>query len=210
MIDEEISRRLRAHREMQQISIRELARRVGMSPSAISQIETGRTSPSVATLYAIVSELRISLDELFGHVVKQRPAGEDEASRTVVRRADRAGIDLGAGVRWERLTPAWDGEVDFVFVRYEAGGASTPEGELIRHAGRQYGLVLTGRLRVVVGFERYELEAGDSVAFDSSSPHRLDNPGDEPMTGVWLTIGRRERSPQNRAWPASVEWGSAF
>jgi transcriptional regulator with XRE-family HTH domain len=207
MIDEEIARRLRAHREMQQISIRELARRVGMSPSAISQIETGRTSPSVATLYAIVSELRISLDELFGHAIDGRSSGDD-APRTVVRRTSRAGLDLGTGVRWERLTPQWDAEVDFIFVRYDVGGASTPEGELIRHPGRQYGLVLTGRLHVVVGFESYTLEAGDSIAFDSTSPHRLDNPGDEPMTGVWLAVGRHQ-SQTNRAWPASVEWGAA-
>jgi transcriptional regulator with XRE-family HTH domain len=207
MIDEEIARRLRAHRERQQISIRELARRVGMSPSAISQIETGRTSPSVATLYAIVSELRISLDELFGQSFEARGGGDNDA-RTVVRRAEREGINLGTGVRWERLTPAWDNELDLVFVRYEAGGASSAEGEMMRHQGRQYGLVLTGSLHVAVGFESYVLDAGDSIAFDSTVPHRLSNPGPEPMTGVWLTVGRQPGYKPTRPWPASVEWGS--
>ena len=52
---------LRAHREQRQLSLRELARRLSISPSALSQIETGKSRPSVSTLYAIVSELGISL-----------------------------------------------------------------------------------------------------------------------------------------------------
>ncbi len=47
------------------MSLRALARQVGMSPSAMSQIETGRSRPSVRTLYAIVTALDMSLDELF-------------------------------------------------------------------------------------------------------------------------------------------------
>src|ERR1700760_2257162 len=60
-----VGERLRAHRSEAGMSLRELARQVGVSPSLISQIEHGKATPSVATLYAIVSELGISLDELF-------------------------------------------------------------------------------------------------------------------------------------------------
>src|ERR1700742_728205 len=56
---------LRTHREEAGMSLRELARRVGVSPSLISQIEHGKATPSVGTLYAIVSTLNVSLDELF-------------------------------------------------------------------------------------------------------------------------------------------------
>ncbi len=59
--------RLRARREEQGIGLRELARRLNMSPSALSQLETGKTSPSVSTLRAIAAELGISLDELFSN-----------------------------------------------------------------------------------------------------------------------------------------------
>jgi len=54
---EDVGTRLRAYRERAGIGVRELARRVGVSPSMISQIETGKTQPSVSTLYAVVSEL---------------------------------------------------------------------------------------------------------------------------------------------------------
>src|SRR5436309_9847737 len=66
VVDDDVGPRLRLHREQQQLSLREVARRLSISPSALSQIETGKSRPSVSTLYSIVSELGISLDELFG------------------------------------------------------------------------------------------------------------------------------------------------
>src|SRR5918996_1531033 len=72
-VDEHVGRRLRANREERGLSLRELARRLGMSPSAISQIETGKSRPSVSTLYAMVSELGISLDDLFTPTEVKRP-----------------------------------------------------------------------------------------------------------------------------------------
>src|ERR1700755_3724996 len=62
---EPVGEGLRKHRQEAGMSLRALAREVGVSPSLISQIEHGKATPSVATLYAIVSELGISLDELF-------------------------------------------------------------------------------------------------------------------------------------------------
>ena len=61
----ELGARIRDHRERRDISLRELARRVGMSPSALSQIERGKSQPKLRTLYAVATELRVSLDELF-------------------------------------------------------------------------------------------------------------------------------------------------
>ena len=55
---------LREARRGRGLSLRELADRLGVSPSLISQIETGRANPSVSTLYAIAAELDVSLDEL--------------------------------------------------------------------------------------------------------------------------------------------------
>src|ERR671935_2720317 len=79
-VDEDVGRRLRAQRERTELSLRELARRLGISPSAISQIETGKSRPSVSTLYAIVSELGMSLDELFSGSV---PDGKDNHKRGI-------------------------------------------------------------------------------------------------------------------------------
>jgi transcriptional regulator with XRE-family HTH domain len=206
VVDDDVGPRLRAHREERQLSLREVARRLNISPSALSQIETGKSRPSVSTLYAIVSELGISLDELFGGRQSSTarpdgrvkptsktsppapPAGLD--SERVQREATRHAIDLQSGVRWERLTAQPDSEADFLYVVYDVGGSSSQNDLFMRHAGREYGLVLTGTLEVTVGFETYNLGPGDSISFDSTIPHRLRNTGSEPATGVWFVIGR--------------------
>ena len=192
VVDDDVPRRLRAERERHGISLRELARRLGVSPSAISQIETGRARPSVATLYSIVSELGMSLDDLFQHApVPPEPASGDAHDDAAVVTSDaREALQLATGVRWERLTAAPDPAVDFIWVVYDVGGSSSPEDTFIRHSGHEYGLVLSGRLEVTVGFETRVLGPGDSIDFESTTPHRLRNAGDEPVTGVWVVAGR--------------------
>jgi transcriptional regulator with XRE-family HTH domain len=101
-----------------------------ISPSLISQIERGRSKPSVSTLYAIVTELGISLDRLFGgaedHVGHSSSPGElsEEASsgQPVVHPDQRHVIELESGVRWERLTSGHNDKVDFLYVVYDIDG----------------------------------------------------------------------------------------
>ena len=71
----------------------------------------------------------------------------------------------------------------------------------MRHMGREYGLVLSGHLRVTIGFdeEQHELGPGDSIAFESSRPHRLENAGDEPVEAIWFVVGRSHSDAQARA-----------
>lgn len=63
----------------------------------------------------------------------------------------------------------------------------------MRHAGREYGYVLSGYLGVQLGFEQFELGPGDPIAFDSTTPHRLWNLGDEPVHGIWFVVGRESQ-----------------
>jgi transcriptional regulator with XRE-family HTH domain len=204
-----VGQRLRAERERHGLSLRELARRLAISPSALSQIETGRSRPSVGTLYAIVTELGISLDRLFGSPGASAAAAADapaEGGASLVQRRDaRKGLDLDSGVRWERLTPTAEPDADFLYVVYEVGGASSRPGTHMRHMGREYGLVLSGRLRVTIGFdeEQHELGPGDSIAFESSRPHRLENAGDEPVEAVWFVVGRSQSDARKLALDAA-------
>jgi transcriptional regulator with XRE-family HTH domain len=187
-----VGTRLREERERRGISLRELARRVGVSPSLVSQIELDRVNPSVSTLYALVTQLGMTMGEVFGDTaaeerVVQRPRdGDGLAEHSDTRRV----INLASGVRWERLTPHSERDVEFLYVVYPVGAASCPEDALVTHGGREYGYVSSGTLGVRVGFEEYVLAAGDSIAFDSSSPHRLWAIGDEPVHAIWVVIGR--------------------
>jgi len=203
-----VGSRLRTEREHLGISLRELARRVGVSPSLISQIELDRVNPSVSTLYALVTELGMTMSDVFGdsqtggRVVRQLRGGDGLAERPETRRV----INLASGVRWERLTPQSDREVEFLYVVYPVGAASCPEDALVTHGGKEYGYVVSGALGVRVGFEEYELGPGGSIAFDSSSPHRLWAIGDGPVHAVWVVIGR-EADPRAGTTPPPPEAG---
>lgn len=212
----QVGQRLRSAREELGLSLREVARRLDISASALSQIETGKSRPSVKTLYAIVSELGLSMDELFadGTAAEARasaggPSTPEEAASElngaggaeappIVQRAEvRPSIDLDAGVTWARLTSAHDANVDFLHTTYHPGSSSSGSDKLVRHNGREYGVVLSGQLELTVGFEKFLLGPGDSCSFDSNEPHRLANPGTAPATAIWFVIGRRGSDPRS-------------
>lgn len=192
-----IGDRLREQRTRAGLSQRELARRLGLSSSLISQLESGQSKPSVGTLYAIVTELGVSLDRIIRgqefddhNGEAPQPAAPAKDGSPVVHPADRQAIDLASGVRWEQLTAERERDVDFLEAIYEVGGTSTPEDSLMRHEGREYGYIVSGTLGIQIGFEEFELQPGDSIAFDSTRPHRLFNTGDEPVHAIWFVTGR--------------------
>ena len=199
----QIGDRLRARRQEAALSLRDLAERLGVSPSLISQIERGRANPSVSTLYAMVSELELSLDDLL--FTDRRPAGTAESSPAgplpsgpVQRGKQRQRIRLASGVLWERLTTTSEPGVEFLYVIYEVGGASSPTDAYQRHSGHEWGYVLSGTLKVTIGFREYVLEPGDSVSLDSTTPHRLENVGDVPVHAVWFVLGRDDHDAKLR------------
>jgi transcriptional regulator with XRE-family HTH domain len=185
------------------VGLRVLARDVGVSASLISQIEHGKSAPSVATLYAIVTRLHLSLDDVFptGSATEPQVSGSagngTRASRwqapsegPVLRKDNRLRLTLATGVHWERLTATDDPRVDFVLCSYPVGGESAPADGLMTHGGSEYGLVLEGRCGASLGAKSYELKPGDSIAFESRTPHRIWNLGDEPMVSLWVVVGR--------------------
>src|SRR4026209_1557550 len=212
---DDLGLRLRAARERKNIGLRELARRLGVSASLISQIETGKSEPSINTLFAIVSELELPVNEIVfepTHDGHPSPSGADKAGdgtpgrhpqdpspvpvadapdSPVQRGTSRTSISLESGVSWERLTSQPDHNVDFLLLRYPPGSESTPPHSLMRHNGTEYGYILSGRLQVTIGFETYEIGPGDSIAFDCTQPHRFATVGDETVEAVWFVVGRR-------------------
>lgn len=211
-----VGRQLRQARLALGISVREMARRVDVSPSFISQVELGKTKPSVGTLYSIATELGVPLDDLMPlaqatpqpvevpdtagdrlALVRRglvRPWGADvvnaDPGNSPVQRGDRRHELRMEGAVWGRLTADHDQENDFLHVRYSPGGESCPADNLIHHRGIEYGVVVAGTLDVQVGFAQYRLQEGDSVRFESTTPHRLFNPGDADSISIWMVVGR--------------------
>jgi transcriptional regulator with XRE-family HTH domain len=188
MAHPQMGERLRGARQARGLTLRELAKRLGVSPSMISQIETDRASPSVSTLYSIANELDVSLDELLFN--DRRSASDKPSEPALQSHVDRKRIRLASGVTWERLTPISDPDTEFLYVTYEVGGASSSTEEFQRHAGHEWGYVLEGTLEVRIGFEDHVLGPGDSISFDSTIPHRLANTGETVVHAVWFVLGR--------------------
>ena len=213
-----IGDRIRAARETAGMSVRELARRVDVSPSHVSQVERGLASFSVRALYNVVSELEISMDSLFDDVSPvaevqlatdpEQPAHARSsttdldplvAAGVVLRSGDRPTLPLAGGTRWERLTPRQETGAEFIEVVYPPAPRDGDDRKIdfIQHASREYGLIMLGSLTVQVGFETTVLHAGDSIAFDSLVPHRFWNDTDAEVRAVWFIWD----SPHSRSRP---------
>jgi quercetin dioxygenase-like cupin family protein len=106
------------------------------------------------------------------------------------RAGEHESIQLESGVLWTRLTAGSFPGVEFLQVEYQPGACSSHEGSFMRHAGQEFGYLLSGRLRVDVGFERHQLGPGDSISFPATTPHRLSNDGPDPARAVWCILGR--------------------
>jgi len=152
--------------------------------------------PSVGTLYSIANELGLIVDDLFTGTQPRRTAsGKTEMTAAdivnpVLKTAQRKTIKLADGVRWERLTPTPDKDVEFLVVVYDVGAESCPKDALIRHGGKEYAYMISGRLGIKIGFEEFELGPGDSIAFDAQMPHRLWTIGKEPAEAIWVVLNR--------------------
>jgi transcriptional regulator with XRE-family HTH domain len=200
-----IGRRIREERARREVTIRALARVVGVSPSLISQIETGKSQPSVSTLYGITSALGLSLEDLFDASDGEESAGT-AASVTGIRYLsrdrtkgvgphvspdDRELLTLETGVTWERLGQVPNHHVEFLLVTYQPGSSSSADGRLMRHSGTEYAYLISGELELALGFDKYPLAAGDSVCFESTRPHGYHNHGKAPAVGVWFVVEPR-------------------
>ena len=172
------------------LSLRALAERASVSASMLCDLEKGQVNPTVGTLFQISSALGVPAHALFPSAPEAKPgvAGNtmEQGSPTispVVRADERATIPLTGGIQWQRLTPSAE-PVEFIEMRYPPGASSGDA--LHQHPGREYGVVLVGELTLDLGFDRHVLKAGDSVAFNSTTPHRLSNQGTEDARMLWV------------------------
>jgi uncharacterized cupin superfamily protein len=101
----------------------------------------------------------------------------------------RPTIELKGGVTWSRLTALAENGAEFLEITYAPGAMSGDN--MSHHEGREFGFVLEGELVVELGFDSYTLGAGDSIIFESTTPHRLINKGTKSMRAVWVVLSAR-------------------
>ncbi len=186
--------RLREAREDRGKSLRSVATAIGVSPSLLSQVENGHIQPSVPTLYALVTHLEASLDEVLGVQAGQPLAPEHIGSdAVVVQKADDNPVaHMGDGVSWEGLAhaPAASTVSGYLVTYEQHTGTNGAHTERLQHVGSEYGVLVQGELTLYIRDEVHVLTPGDSVHFDSMIPHLYVNHGNEPARGVWYLWGQ--------------------
>jgi XRE family transcriptional regulator, regulator of sulfur utilization len=182
--------RVRALREAEGLSLRDLAERSGVSAPMLSQVERGETSPTVAVAERIAAGLELRLSQLLRL---------DEGGAVVVVRRDerRKGPGGGRGHRYELLTPPLPGLRAEVSRHELAPGARTggPGDPPMHEPGsRETAVVDQGMVALVCDGERHELAEGDCVTFDADLPHHFENPGPGPAALLAVVTAGLRRS----------------
>lgn len=169
---------IRRSREGRGQSLKVLAQATGLTQSFLSQVENDHTSPSVASLRKIADALNTSIATFFN--------GAGTPNGRLVRR-DARPVLMHPQRRWKDalLTPTLTGKLQVIFTEIEPGGGSGDE-PYSHQSDEECVVLLKGRLEFWVGDERYELEEGDSLTFESRVPHRNRNPGPGRAEVIWI------------------------
>lgn len=189
----QIGARLRKLRLEAGRSLASVAEAVGISSSALSQIETGAMQPSVNRLIEIVAEVGVPVSAIFDdHEVLHPKAVESGSSEPIpgvrVTVADKDAATLGQGVVYRRLTPVALTGIDLFETVYPPGTSSSIDGAMLVHDGYEMGAVQKGTLRFEFTEGAVDLRAGSSIAFWATRPHRVVNESAKPASAIWLTL----------------------
>jgi transcriptional regulator with XRE-family HTH domain len=176
-----IGTRIRQMRSEREFTLQSLADMTGLSASLLSLVERGKTSPSIGTLVAVAHALGVHMTDL----VPGPPPGEEIP---VMRANEQPVYSTPEGVNRRILRDDRIRGLEVALNEYTSGGRSADT--LLHHDGYEYGVVIEGVLTVDVDGEAYELNPGDSIAYDSSRPHRIENRGRKQARAVWVNLDR--------------------
>ncbi|MCC4248058.1 MULTISPECIES: helix-turn-helix domain-containing protein [Microbacterium] len=183
-----VGERIRELRTARGMSARTLAKTLGISPSAVSQIERGVLQPSVSRLIAITDALGVPLVAAFDPA-SDRPVEPAGPSGFTLQRAGQSpDIVLDSGVSFRRLTPGTSPGVDYFESIYPPGASAHGADGLFHHEGYEVGTVVSGELTIDFEAERVILRAGDAISYPCSVPHRLHNTGTADAVAHWLIV----------------------
>jgi transcriptional regulator with XRE-family HTH domain len=176
---EELGTKIKAQRKAQGLSIRELAARCGMSIGMISQIEQGKSTPSLRSLRLISETLKLPVSALFHQVPASIPD-----DRYIVRKDRRQVLKLNGAVLKELMSPASLQHLEIFNVELQPGGESSAEA--YSHSGEKAGIIIEGVLDLWLNGERFELGEGDTCQFAGAIPHRYSNNGLTVCRVIWV------------------------
>jgi transcriptional regulator with XRE-family HTH domain len=164
-----LGKRIQDLRRRRGLTTGELAARVQVTSGFISQLEHSKTDPSLHTLQRVAAALQVPLSYLLL---------DEETKPQVIRRGERHIIHVGnGGLRASILSPLPSRNLELVLLELPPGGVSGTKVQV--HNGHECHLVVKGKVRAHYGDESHLLDEGDSIFWDGTAPHRLENVGAE-------------------------------
>jgi transcriptional regulator with XRE-family HTH domain len=183
--------RLKEKRKGQGYTLKRLAERSGLSLTYLSQIERGKSNPSIGTLKKIADAMNISFVSLLGFKESEEeergPEGNwrQHQEVSVVKEGKRKMLVYPGGTRKAfLLTPDLRRKLE-ILLTYEEPQTESDE-DWYQHEGEEFGFILEGRYEVTVEGRTYILEKGDSIYFPSRLPHRMRCIGERTATTIWV------------------------
>lgn len=179
-----IGDKLRALRLRKKLGLVELGKHTGLSPALLSKLERGKLFPTLPTLLRISLVFSVGLDYFFSDESKRHIVSivrKDERLRFPERPNSKEVAYFFESLDFAAPEPKLNAFLaDFENVPMETL-------RLHQHQGVEFLLALSGKLELVIGGIAHELEAGDSIYFDSSVPHTYRNAQKKPCSAVVVT-----------------------
>ena len=172
---------LRLERELQQ---RQLAEKAGMTPSMVSQIESGRLTPSLNTLGKVAGALGVTIAALFD--------GQPSGSLHITRRKEYPVVSFdGSSERWSVLGAGlFQGKIRAVVSTLAARSRGMMTDKVVIKPGQmKLFYVLEGKVSLCYNGEAHALETGDSALLDGGAPHWWENLGPKKARALWVILG---------------------
>jgi len=174
-----IGERIKKKRELLDLHLNELAEKVGISPSALSQIEKSKSFPSIFTLKSIADKLHTSVGELVGE-------NESLSNNPVVQKKDIQFVDKNkSGTIFYHLSHHdINKQMDTFLVRFAV--ASGIEGFFTNTFGQIFCHVISGEIRFDLEGKIYILKQGDNIYFNAKASHNAINNADGLSEMLWI------------------------
>ena len=172
----ELGEKLKAVRMEKDMTLEEVAKKSSLTKSFISQIELNKTSPSITSLMKVASALEIRLTDLFR---------EDSPIENVLVKKKKRDSYYNSKTKLtiELLSTRFpDQKMETIYFSGEPGGKT----DAVTRVGQEFIYITKGKIKLILDQKEYVAEEGDSLYFDSSTPHSWENPGPDTVEGIWV------------------------
>lgn len=179
-----LGERVRALRRERGLPQRQLAEKAELTPSLVSQIESGRLTPSLNTLRRLADALGVAVGALFD--------GQPAGSVVITRRKDCPVVSFdGSSERWTVLGAGlFQGKIRGVISTLPGKSRGVATDKVVIKPGQmKLFYVLDGKVALHYNGERHALETGDSALLDGGAPHGWENLGNRQARALWVILG---------------------